>query len=169
VTGFELFILGRNLMKLGEEAMRAEAALAIAARTASRQLPASVRSVLIDAREHPNSSISEITARTGFPQSHVSAAVARLREDGDLVTAADPADRRRTLVGPSSEAPCLPASPDPAPVQRVLATAVAAAGAHEVAEVVSALEGLASRLSPEALGRVRSDPAAHTQPQEERP
>jgi DNA-binding IclR family transcriptional regulator len=44
--------------------------------------------VLIDVSEHADSSIGEIAARTGFPQSHVSASVARLRELGTLAPGA---------------------------------------------------------------------------------
>ena len=60
--------------------------------------PTSVRTIVIDVAEHPDTSIGEITERTGFPQSHVSASVARLRELGALTTWVDPRDRRRTLV-----------------------------------------------------------------------
>src|SRR5215469_15091318 len=60
--------------------------------------PASVRMILIDIAEHPDSSVGEVASRTGFPQSHVSASVARLRELGALVTSSDPRDRRRTLT-----------------------------------------------------------------------
>ncbi len=47
---------------------------------------------------HPDSSISEITERTGFPQSLVSTAVAKLRDVGVVETEPDPTNRRRTLV-----------------------------------------------------------------------
>ena len=97
MNALELFLLGRKLMKLGEQAIPTTAGF--------HQLPTSVRSILIDVFEHPNSSVGEITTRTGFPQSHVSAAVARLREGGALVTTVDPNDRRRTLVRPSPEVP----------------------------------------------------------------
>lgn len=59
--------------------------------------------VLVDVIEHPETTITRIVERTGFPQSHVSSAVARLRDAGVLVTTADPNDRRRTLVAPSKE------------------------------------------------------------------
>src|SRR5262249_9785349 len=122
MSGLELFLLGRNLIKIGEESLRADASFAIAMGAGSRKLPTSVRSVLIDICEHPNSSIGEIAARTGFPQSHVSASVGRLREERAVVTVVDSSDHRRTLVGPSPEA--LPtARSDPAPVGRVLRAA----------------------------------------------
>lgn len=61
-------------------------------------LNSSVRSVLVDIAEHPDSSISDITVRTSFPQSHVSAAIAQLRDAGAVRTRTDPSDARRTLV-----------------------------------------------------------------------
>ena len=166
MSGLELFLLGRNLMKIGEEAIRAEASFAIAMRTGSRKLPTSVRSVLIDIRDHPNSSIGEITARTGFPQSHVSASVARLREERAVVTVVDSSDRRRTLVGPSPEALPTAAPSNPARVERVLRAALATDDAADLAEVVSALETLAQRLTPEALARIRSTLLVGPQPDE---
>jgi len=60
-------------MKVGEDARPSSRAPA---------LPTGVRLVLIDVFAHPDSSIKEITARTGLRQSHVSVAVAGLREQG---------------------------------------------------------------------------------------
>lgn len=54
--------------------------------------------VIEDLVRHPDSSITQIVGRTGLVQSMVSNAVAQLRADGLLQTAADPQDRRRTLV-----------------------------------------------------------------------
>ena len=82
MNGLELFLLGRTLMKLGEEAMPPGGL---------DQMTPSVRSVLVDTFSNPGSSVSEITERTGFPQSHVSASIARLR--GTLLT---PGSRSRT-------------------------------------------------------------------------
>ncbi len=45
---------------------------------------------------HPDGSVSGISGRTGFAQSHVSASIARLKERELITTAADPADGRRT-------------------------------------------------------------------------
>lgn len=56
---------------------------------------------MVDVFENPDSTIGQIVERTGFPQSHVSASVARLRDSGMIVTTIDSEDRRRTLVGPS--------------------------------------------------------------------
>ena len=92
MNGLELYLLGRKLMKLGEHALPP---------SGLDDMGASVRSVLSDIFGHAGSSVSEITERTGFPQSHVSSSVARLRDLGVVVTAPDPADRRRTLVSPA--------------------------------------------------------------------
>jgi DNA-binding MarR family transcriptional regulator len=54
--------------------------------------------VLEDVMQNPGSSVTEIHARTGFVQSHVSASVARLKERRLVLTLTDPADGRRTLV-----------------------------------------------------------------------
>ncbi|GAA3431526.1 MarR family winged helix-turn-helix transcriptional regulator [Kutzneria kofuensis] len=54
--------------------------------------------VLEDVLKHPGSVVTEIQARTGFAQSHVSASVSRLREQGLIVAAPDPEDRRRTRL-----------------------------------------------------------------------
>src|SRR3569833_3284352 len=49
-------------------------------------------------QKNPGSPVSEIKARTGFAQSHVSESVARLKERGLAETSPEPADRRRTRV-----------------------------------------------------------------------
>ena len=94
MNGPELFRLGRRLMKLGVRALPP---------SEFRELPTSVRIVLVDVFEHPGGTIGQIVERTGFPQSHVSASVARLRDLGMLATTVDPDDRRRTLVAPLPE------------------------------------------------------------------
>jgi DNA-binding MarR family transcriptional regulator len=147
VNGLELFLLGRKLMKLGEEAIP---------RSGFHRMPTSVRSVMVDAYEHPGSSVSEITARTGFPQSHVSASVNRLREAGALITITDPADRRRTLVSPNPEVrrgvPSMPWEP----LDAVLARAIGTGDPGQAAEAVAALELLARLLMPDAPAHLPS-------------
>lgn len=103
----------------------------------------------MDLYEHPGSSVSEITARTGFPQSHVSASVTRLCEAGALVIATDPADRRRTLVSPNPEV--RPGLPSLAwePVDGVLARAIGTGDPSQAAEAVAAVELLARLLTPD--------------------
>jgi len=140
MNGLELFLLGRKLMKLGEDAIPP---------SGFHRMPASVRSVLVDAYSHPGSSVSEITARTGFPQSHVSAAVTRLRERGGVITTTDPADRRRTLVSPNPEVERGLPSRSWGSVDPVLATAIGADDPDQAAEAVAALELLGKLLTPD--------------------
>jgi len=147
VNGLELFLLGRKLMKLGQEAIPP---------SGFHQVPASVRSVLVDVYEHPGSSVSEITARTGFPQSHVSASVTRLREAGGVITTTDPADRRRTLVSPNPEIRRGLPSMAWAPVDEVLARAIGTGDPGQAAEAVAALELLARLLTPDTPARLPS-------------
>ncbi len=84
MNALELFLLGRKLMKIGEEAIPVWAGF--------HQLPASVRSVLIDVFEHPNSPVGEISALVGdhfarvqggrFASPRVAQALGRLRDAG---------------------------------------------------------------------------------------
>jgi DNA-binding MarR family transcriptional regulator len=142
MDGVELFRLGRNLMKIGEQAIHS---------AGFHELPTSVRSIMIDVFEHPGSSVGEIAARTGFPQSHVSASVARLQSGGVLMTAVDPRDRRRTLVRASPEVqPMAVRHRGAAPVDDALAEALGTTDPGRVAEVVATLEGLARRLAATA-------------------
>jgi DNA-binding MarR family transcriptional regulator len=145
VNGLELFLLARRLMKIGEDAIP---------RVGFHQLPTSVRSIMIDVFEHPDSSVGEITTRTGFPQSHVSAAVARLRDGGVFVTSGDPKDRRRTLVRAAPDIPSRAARIASAPIDTAVATAIGTDDPQQVNEVVAALELLAQRLIPGAVTHI---------------
>jgi len=112
-------------------------------------------SVLVEA---PGSSISELTARTGFAQSHVSAAVAQLRERGALRTSPDPADRRRTLVTPVDGLVAAVAERQRRDAEQVLAAALADTepDAESVplraARLVEAADELYRLLTARALG-----------------
>jgi DNA-binding MarR family transcriptional regulator len=141
MNGLELFLLGRKLMKLGEEAIPP---------SRFHHVPTSVRSVLVDVYEHPGSSVSEITARTGFPQSHVSASVSRLREAGGVITATDPTDRRRTLVSPNPQVRRGLSSMSWEPVDALLVRAIGTGDPADAADAVAALELLARLLIPDA-------------------
>jgi DNA-binding MarR family transcriptional regulator len=141
MNGLELFLLGRKLMKLGEEAIPP---------SRFHHVPTSVRSVLVDVYEHPGSSVSEITARTGFPQSHVSASVSRLREAGGVITATDPTDRRRTLVSPNPQVRRGLSSMSWEPVDALVARAIGTGDPADAADAVAALELLARLLIPDA-------------------
>ena len=89
MDALDLILLGRQLTRIGEHALRGGTATEM---TNGRAL------VLRDVFAHPETSVSAITARTGLPQSYVSESVAALRERGILDTAPDPHDRRRTLA-----------------------------------------------------------------------
>jgi DNA-binding MarR family transcriptional regulator len=139
----------RTLMKLGQQAIP---------KGPSQALPASVLTVLLDVIENPDTSISEIALRTGFPQSLVSGSVARLQAvSGALKALPDPKDRRRTLVrAVANAADALETEISPSPVDRAIAAALADVDPAATEEVITALELLARRLTPQALARLRS-------------
>jgi DNA-binding MarR family transcriptional regulator len=95
VDGGQLHRLGRRLIELSR---------AVTAEASDPSLTPGETAVLEDVLRHSDSSVSEIQARTGFVQSHVSASVARLRQRGLLETMPDPTDRRRTRVRVSTRA-----------------------------------------------------------------
>ena len=133
-----MFLLGRTLMKLGEDALPTEGL---------GPQPGSTRTVLVvlvDLAEHGESTVSDIVKRTGLPQSQVSTAVARLREADRVDTEPDPADRRRTRIS-------LKADPGPRATavaeSSIDATIAKALGDEtEAKAVVASLESLAARL-----------------------
>ncbi|PWU44195.1 MarR family transcriptional regulator [Micromonospora globispora] len=145
-----MYLLGRRLAKIGEAALEGPGA---------ERLPPALALVLGDVLMHPDSSISEITARTGYPQGYVSKSVNRLREWGVVETATDPADGRRTLVRATRTVPTRIEERAKAPVDAVLAGALDTADSQVVAEVRAALELLVDRLVPKGA-RTRS-PALH--------
>jgi DNA-binding MarR family transcriptional regulator len=140
VNGVELFLLGRALMKIGEEAMPTEGL---------REYSTSVRAVLIvatDILDHPGSSVGEIAARTTLPQSQVSGCVARLREGGAIVTEPDPRDRRRVLIRQAPDVSDRVAFVQSTTIDAALAAALGTDDPGEVKEVAGTLEALAQRL-----------------------
>jgi DNA-binding MarR family transcriptional regulator len=152
MNAVDVYLLGRKLIKIAESAFTDD-------QQQGGGLATSVRMVLVDISMHPGSSIGEITARTGFPQSHVSASVARLREAGVLETSVDPGDGRRTLVGLDpgfSErlGRCAPVS-----VDRALAAELSSADPERLAQTIEALESVAERIIPQALQRTRVGPS----------
>lgn len=150
MNAVELFLLGRTLMKIGEEAMPEPAG--------GGRHGGSVRSVLIvasDVAGHPGSAVGEIATRTGLPQSQVSTAVARLKEAGAVVTAPDPADRRRMLVRQADEVSGRVAEVRGGSIEGALAAALGDAAPEHLQEVARALEVVARHLPPEAMARVR--------------
>ena len=137
VNGLELLVLGRTLMKIGGGALPS---------LTGEPLPTSVRSVLVDVAQHPGSSVTEITARTGQPQSAVSAAVARLQEAGAILTEPDPRDRRRTLARTNPAAGGKLLVITGAPIDAALLDALADPDA--LPEVKAALDTLRRHLTP---------------------
>jgi DNA-binding MarR family transcriptional regulator len=137
----DLFLLGRQLIKLAEEGL-----------PGGQGRNTNARFVLLDVGSHPGSSISEITTRTGFPQSHVSMLVARLRDRGMLRTEVDPRDRRRTLVNVVPEAVDEAQRRITSTVERPIARALGTTDPAQVAEVIDALQLLATRFETASAG-----------------
>ncbi|MFJ3901621.1 MarR family winged helix-turn-helix transcriptional regulator [Streptomyces sp. NPDC090025] len=143
MNGVQLFLLGRALMKLGEEALPEPPGDG-----AARQ-PGSNRVVLVvasDIAAHRDTTVGEIATRTGLPQSQVSTAVARLKEAGSVETAPDPADRRRTLVRQAGEVSTRVAEVRATSIERQLAAALGTDDPDSLGEVTAALDLLARRL-----------------------
>ncbi len=145
-------MLGRQLTRIGEGVLRGSTASTASAPS----LPAGPSLVLRDVFAHPDSSITDVTARTGLPQSYVSESVAKLRRQGIVETTADPADGRRTLVRVSAQHPRTVAAKGSAPVDAALAEALGEpADGAAVTEILGTLTALASRLRPDAPGPIR--------------
>lgn len=144
MNAVELYLLGRTLMKLGEDALPEPPGGASA-------YPGSTRTVLIvaaDVATHPASTVTEVVKRTGLPQSQVSTAVARLREAGVVGTDVDPADRRRTVITQQAEVSDRLAEVRAAPILPTLTAALD--GDAEVARRVSRqLDELGQLLLPD--------------------
>lgn len=138
-------MLGRQLTKIGEEALRGGQA---------PPLPTGHALVLRDVLAHPGSSVTDITARTGLAQSIVSKAIARFQERGIVEVGADPADGRRTLARVSDGHLNDVRRKGAATADARLAAALGADGPAAVAEIISGLETLAARLRPSAPGPI---------------
>lgn len=144
VNGVELFLLGRTLMKIGEEALPDPPG-------GTGRYAGSTLLVLIvasDIAAHPDTAVGEIAARTGLPQSQVSAAVARLKEAGSVQTAPDPADRRRVLVRQAAEVSERVTRVRATGIEDALAAAVGSDDPQRLREVCEALDVLARNLMP---------------------
>jgi DNA-binding MarR family transcriptional regulator len=141
MEALQLFLLGRRLTKLGGAAIRGDR---------STDIPASVLLLLQHIFVHPDSSITEIAAGTGLPQSFVSTSVAQLRAMGLAETSTDPSDARRTLVRSAPAFARHLAERGTAPVDGVIADALGSADPQEVSEVIAQLEDLYRRLVPPA-------------------
>jgi len=98
MEALDLIVLGRQLARLGERAMRDDDPDDNGVAALGATLPVGALIVMRDVLASPGSSITDITTRTGLPQSYVSESVNKLRVKGFAEITADPADRRRTLV-----------------------------------------------------------------------
>lgn len=144
VNGVELFLLGRTLMKIGEDAMPEPPG-------GAERHAGSTRLVLIAASDiaaHPGTTVGDIAARTGLPQSQISTAVARLKEAGSITTAPDPADRRRALISPAAEPSARVAQVRATTIDAALAAALGTDDPQRLREVTDALAVLARHLTP---------------------
>jgi DNA-binding MarR family transcriptional regulator len=150
MNALDLYLLGRRLTKIGEEAMRGADA---------PHVPTGLRLIVTDVAEHPGSPIGEIATRTGLPQSYVSQSVARLKDRGAIETANDPSDGRRTLVRLTRSIPAKTARRGAVSIDAELGEA---AGIAEPAEIVAALEALLAgfREQRNASGRPARGPTA---------
>ncbi|MEV7405242.1 helix-turn-helix domain-containing protein [Streptomyces sp. NPDC091267] len=151
MTPVQLFLLGRTLMKIGEEALPDPRPSAHAHQGGTR----AALVVLSDLLAHPDTSVSAIAVRTGLPQSQVSGAVARLKETGSVVTAPDPADGRRQLIRRAPEVSERVAEVRAARIDGALAAALGTDDPQQLLAVTEALDVLARHLTPEAIGRLR--------------
>jgi DNA-binding MarR family transcriptional regulator len=136
MNGVDLYVLARRLLKLGEAAIPG---------AGIHRLPTSIQLVLMDVSEHPDSSISEIVDRVGFPQSLVSGAVKRLELGGALVTRIDPRDRRRTLVRVAPDVRAKARKVEGRPLTDVVGEVLGTDDPSEIDDVLDMLTRLAER------------------------
>lgn len=147
MTGDELYRLGRRLMAVARQAMTdPNDPAATAGETA----------VIDDVLDHPGSAVQEITARTGFAQSYVSATVARLRAKDWVETAVDPVDGRRTLVR-LPEVMVQAIAAEARPLDAALVAALPTLDGPRRAEILTLLDALAQRVLPAADGQGDTD------------
>ena len=146
MNGVDLFLLGRALMKIGEDALPEPPG-------GAGKYAGSARMVLIvasDIAENPGQRGGEIATRTGLPQSQVSTAIARLKESGAVQTVPDPADRRAcVLVSQTPGVADRLAQVRATGIEDALATALGTDDPARVAELTRALEQLARALLPD--------------------
>jgi DNA-binding MarR family transcriptional regulator len=141
-----LIVLGRGLARIGEGVLRDGSA---------GSPPTGPVLVMKDVVAHPDSGISEITARTGLPQSYVSSSVAGLRQKGLVRTSADPADGRRTLVRPDPDHMHLVAKKAAVSADEALARALGHLNGEEVLQAIAVLNRLVETLNPSGAHPLR--------------
>jgi DNA-binding MarR family transcriptional regulator len=103
-----------------------------------------------DVLANPGSSITDITTRTGLPQSYVSESVNKLRVKGYAEITADPADRRRTLVRLTARHLERVARHSARDADGVLRSALGDVDEAKAQKVIALLTDLAHRLRTEA-------------------
>lgn len=145
LTAGKLIMLGRQLTRIGTEAMRGQG---------GSQAPTGQGMVAADVFAHPATSVGEIADRTGLRQSYVSESIARLRRQGVVETGTDPADGRRTLVRLAPGHPAAVARAADAPVSQALARALGDPDPGILAQVTATLAMLARHLQPAEPGPV---------------
>lgn len=152
MEALDLIVLGRQLARLGERAMRGCDPDGDGRASLTATLPAGALIVMRDVLAHPRSSITDITGRTGLPQSYVSESVNKLRVKGIAEITADPADRRRTLVELTAKHLEHVARHSARDADDVLRSALGDADKVAAEQVIRMLTELAARLRTEVSG-----------------
>jgi DNA-binding MarR family transcriptional regulator len=75
-----------------------EIAISATANPGEPRVSAGQLAIAEDISYHPGTSVGEVAARTGLAQSFVSRTIVRMSNAGTVLTEADPADRRRSLI-----------------------------------------------------------------------
>jgi DNA-binding MarR family transcriptional regulator len=150
MDALDLIILGRQLTRIGEHAMREGDPEDMGPGALGASLPAGALIVMRDVLAHPGSSISDIRARTGLPQSYVSESVNKLRIKGIAEISADPNDRRRTLVRLTAKHLDQAARQSGRNADKLLRIALGDLADERAHEVISTLTDLERRLRAES-------------------
>jgi DNA-binding MarR family transcriptional regulator len=148
MEAIELIQLGRRLTKLGEQALRGSNG----STKGDAEIPVGATLVAHDVLVHDGSTVSEITARTGLPQSYVSESVARLRDATILLTETDPDDRRRTRVRMSPQHLKSVRQKGRAPVDDLVVAALGDVDPAQSARLLSALTTIAELMRSDTPG-----------------
>jgi DNA-binding MarR family transcriptional regulator len=141
MQGGELHRLGKRLVELSAQ---------VAGEPGDLRLTPGELAVLEDVTRHPATSVSEISKRTGFAQSHVSVSVARLKARGLAQTEADAADGRRTRVRATDATVRAVARRAARSIEDTLSRTLADPG--QASRAAALLEELASLLLPASPG-----------------
>jgi DNA-binding MarR family transcriptional regulator len=153
VDALDLILLGRQLTRIGERAMRGSD-LEGGPTALGSALPAGALVVMRDVFAHPGSSITDITTRTGLPQSYVSESVNKLRVKGIAEINADLSDRRRTLVRLTAKHLDEVARHSARDADGALRQVLGDLDDDQAAAVIAMLTSLAGRLRAESAGPV---------------